>query len=225
MSRPKVVIEFVALLQTDDIPYGLSIEITPKTFILHNLDILLVDGLIEVPLNVQIRSLEKVNGGEFFQGFSQINDKLTYQYQIPLTTNGNGHKAIKASINFCNESKSTGDMEKVLMQMSKIENILELNRSELTDIKETLTDMVFTSHPPSEETIETEDFADGLSASYLVENIDNNASRDSNQTEFTLLEIISKMKKREEAYGDDAERNAIFSDPGDKIWTRQKNKL
>lgn len=221
MSGPKVVIEFVALLQTDDLPNGLSIEITPKTFILNNLDNLLLGGLIDVPLNVKIRRLEKVNGGEFFQGFSQINDKSTYQYQIPLTANnGDGLNAIKASFNFPIESKSTGDMEKVLMQLSKFEEMLDLNRTDLFDIKEALKDM-YMSQPPSHETIEAENSVE-LNASNFIQSIGSNASRNPNSKEMTFLETISELKKRDEAYGDDADRRPIFSDPGDKIWTRSK---
>lgn len=226
MSEPKIVIEFVAILQADDTPNGLSIEITPKTFILDHLDNLLGDRLIEVPLNVQIKSKKKVMRGEFFQGFSQINDKLTYQYQIPMTTNdGDGHKAIKASIKFCNESKSTTEsnyMEKVLIQMSKFEKSLELNRKELTDIKEMLNHMVFTSQPPSQESIETEDSAESLNTSNFIENINDNAARNPNTAEHALQEIISEIKKRDEAYGDDSKRYPIFSDPNDKIWSRSR---
>lgn len=226
MSKPKVAIEFLALLQTDDIPNGLSIDITPKTFILDNLDNLIRDGLIEIPLKVQIKSLEKVNGGEFFKGFSQINNKSTYQYQIPLTSNGgDGHKAIKASINFRNESKSSNesnDMENVFIQMSKFEKILELNRSELTDIKEMLTDIMFMSHPPSQETIETVDSAEVLSSLNIDENIRDNAAKIPNQPEHKLQEIISEMKKRDEAYGDDSRRYPLHSDPYDKIWAPPK---
>lgn len=222
MSGPKVVIEFVALLQTDDLPNGLSIEITPKTFILHNLDNLLLNGFIDVPLNVKIRSLEKVNGGEFFQGFSQINDKSTYQYQIPLTANGgDGHKAIKASFSFPVATKSTSDVEKVLMQLSKFEEMLDTNRNELSDMKEAFKDMVYMSQPPSHETIESENSVQ-INHSNFIESIISNVSRNPNPIEKTFQETISELKKRDEAYGEDAERHPIFSDPGDKIWSRTK---
>lgn len=220
MSGQQFVIEFMALFKTDDIHNGLSIEINPKTFTLDNLDNLLGDRIIEVPLNAKIRKVDGIKGSEPFQEFSRLNDKLTYQYQVPMPIVGNGHKAIKASINLRHEPKSPIDMDIILTKMSIFEHILEENKVVLTDIKETLTDMMFTSQS-SQESIKSEDTLDRFRGLNFLDNINGHGNIPKNY--LTLMDNIREMKKREEAYGDDATRFAIVSDPDDKIWLRPKS--